>query len=62
MPASMMPIQSQDIRRYISRCSVCESITQLIAVHSQTSEMPDCPHNWESVWTGYSFLMVSVAF
>lgn len=33
----------------------------VIAVHSQTLAIPDCPDGWESLWIGYSFIMVSVA-
>ena len=62
MPMSMTPITGQDIKRYISRCVVCESITQLIAVHSQSMEVPDCPRNWEGIWIGYSFMMVSIHY
>lgn len=53
----MMPVSGDDIRPYISRCSVCEAPTQAIAVHSQDSEIPRCPLGWRSLWIGYSFLM-----
>lgn len=42
----------------INRCSVCESRTRIIAVHSQSMDIPDCPHGWEELWLGYSYLMV----
>lgn len=57
MPASMRPIEGNNIREYISRCSVCESDTQVIAVHSQSQQLPECHLGWESLWTGYSFFM-----
>lgn len=57
MPMSMTPIPAPEVGRYISRCSVCESPTRLIAVHSQTMGIPKCPGGWEEVWIGYSFLM-----
>lgn len=45
------------------RCSVCEArASTVIAVHSQTSMIPTCPTNWVSLWTGYSFVMVSSCF
>lgn len=44
---------------YISRCSVCEVNGAVLAVHSQSTTVPDCPSNWNSLWIGYSFLMVS---
>jgi integrin beta 8 len=31
----------------------------VIAVHSQTIMIPACPHGWDSLWIGYSFVMVS---
>ncbi len=57
MPMTMTPIYGQDIQRYISRCSVCESQTQVIAVHSQSMAVPDCPSEWDGLWIGYSFFM-----
>ncbi|XP_017462550.1 PREDICTED: collagen alpha-1(IV) chain-like, partial [Rhagoletis zephyria] len=57
MPASMKPIEGESIRYYISRCSVCESSTQVIAMHSQNTDIPDCPEGWDGLWTGYSFFM-----
>lgn len=42
----------------VSRCAVCEAPAMVIAVHSQTIQIPDCPRNWESLWIGYSFMMV----
>lgn len=43
-----------------SRCVVCEAPSMVIAVHSQTLEIPDCPDGWESLWIGYSFIMVRI--
>lgn len=40
------------------RCSVCETTSTVISIHSQTIQIPDCPQRWESLWTGYSFVMV----
>ena len=37
-PIPMMPVVEQEIRPYISRCSVCEAPSQAVAVHSQRSE------------------------
>lgn len=58
MPMNMRPIEGDSIRHYISRCSVCESITQVIAMHSQNNYIPECPDGWDGLWTGYSFFMV----
>ena len=44
---------------YISRCAVCEINSAVLALHSQSNTIPNCPQGWSSLWTGYSFLMVS---
>lgn len=59
-PLPMMPVAEDDIRPYISRCSVCEAPAVAIAVHSQEASIPHCPEGWRSLWIGYSFLMVFV--
>lgn len=56
----MMPVEEGEIRRYISRCVVCEAPANIIAVHSQSLSMPDCPTGWTGLWIGYSFIMVSI--
>ena len=40
------------------RCVVCEVESNVIAVHSQDMNVPACPNNWDSLWIGYSFVMV----
>lgn len=57
-PQPMMPIFQQDIKPYISRCSVCEAPANVIAVHSQSVHVPDCPRGWSMLWIGFSFAMV----
>ncbi|KFM82473.1 Collagen alpha-1(IV) chain, partial [Stegodyphus mimosarum] len=57
MPMDMAPIIGRNIRRFVSRCSVCESSTQVIAVHSQSTEVPECPDGWAELWDGFSFFM-----
>ena len=52
-------IPTDQNEEYISRCSVCEINSAVLAVHSQSDDIPDCPINWSSLWIGYSFLMVS---
>ena len=44
------------------RCVVCEVSSNVVAVHSQDMNVPSCPPNWESLWIGYSFVMVSETF
>lgn len=43
-----------------NRCSVCQSTANTIAIHSQTTQTPECPQGWFSLWTGYSFAMVGL--
>lgn len=43
----------------LSRCSVCETPTRSLAIHSQSMDIPKCPENWQELWIGYSFIMVS---
>ncbi|TKS79895.1 Collagen alpha-3(IV) chain [Collichthys lucidus] len=57
MPANMVSITGERLASYISRCSVCESTSNVIAVHSQTTLLPACPRGWETLWNGYSFVM-----
>lgn len=57
-PLPMMPVAEEEIKPYISRCSVCEAPAVAIAVHSQDVSIPHCPAGWRSLWIGYSFLMV----
>merc|ERR1712123_163876 len=30
---------------------------KVLALHSQTMNIPDCPENWVRMWDGYSFVM-----
>nr|BAM17848.1 collagen type IV [Papilio xuthus] len=56
-PIPMMPVEGNEIMRYISRCVVCEVPANVIAVHSQTLDIPSCPAGWRELWIGYSFVM-----
>lgn len=58
-PLPMAPLSEEHVRPYISRCAVCEAPAQAVALHSQDQSIPPCPRAWRSLWTGYSFLMVS---
>jgi len=57
MPMTMENVRGADIEKYISRCVVCETPTDVMAVHSQDEEVPECPEDWSSLWMGHSFLM-----
>lgn len=57
-PIPMMPVGEREMEKYISRCVVCEIPQNVITLHSQTTQVPDCPYGWEGLWQGYSFLMV----
>jgi len=54
----MMPVTGNDITPFISRCTVCDVPANIIAVHSQTIDVPLCPRGWRGLWIGYSFAMV----
>ena len=45
---------------YVSRCAVCRIDAAVLAVHSQSADVPDCPDDWISLWEGYSYLMVCI--
>jgi integrin beta 8 len=58
---------AEDLLSHISRCTVCMSKGAVIAVHSQSTNVPACPTlprnsygQWVSLWTGYSFLMHAI--
>jgi len=57
MTQMMNPVTGIQIRDYISRCSVCEAPAQVMAVHSQSMVVPECPNGWRDLWIGYSFAM-----
>jgi hypothetical protein len=40
---------------------VCEAAANVIAVHSQSQQVPDCPRGWKGLWIGYSFAMHTAA-
>lgn len=61
MPTDMAPIKAEGgLQKYVSRCSVCEFKTRVIAIHLQDmlEASSSCPSSWSEVWTGYSYLMV----
>lgn len=60
-PSMMTPSSGQANRDFISRCSVCEAPSNVLAVHSQSSAVPNCPSGWSPVWNGWSFLMYNSA-
>ena len=43
---------------FIRRCVVCETQANVMAVHSQEINIPQCPRGWKGLWIGYSFVMV----
>ena len=59
MTPMMNPVTEYDIQPYISRCAVCEAPSHVMAVHSQSMVVPDCPRGWSGMWIGYSFAMVT---
>lgn len=61
LPVHFRQFERVDQSTSFSRCVVCEAPTRVIAVHSQSDLIPDCPSGWENLWIGYSFLMVGTA-
>jgi len=51
-------VPSNETEEFVSRCAVCRIDASVLAVHSQSADVPDCPQNWTSLWEGYSYLMV----
>ena len=39
----IMPVSGVEISSFVSRCTVCEVPANVIAVHSQTIDVPMCP-------------------
>lgn len=56
-PESQTLLSEDTLRTHIGRCSVCEAPANVMAVHSQTRMVPDCPPDWNSLWSGFSFVM-----
>ena len=54
----LFPSYSCSLSLSFTRCAVCEAPAVVIAVHSQTIQIPHCPQGWDSLWIGYSFMMV----
>lgn len=53
---TMIPVKEERIQHFISHCSVCETSFNVLAVHSLSTQVPNCPLGWSSLWTGYSFV------
>lgn len=49
--------QSEEVKKFLSRCTVCESPSTVMAVHSFAKAIPSCPDKWEELWVGYSVIM-----
>lgn len=52
----MLSVKEGELQPFISRCAVCKASSTVLAVHSQSIAVPDCPSGWIPLWTGYSFL------
>jgi len=55
----MSPVSVSAVSPFVSRCAVCETPSVHIALHSQDTSIPDCPLGWSSLWSGYSFMMMT---
>jgi hypothetical protein len=49
-------------KKMVSRCSICEVEGSVLTRHSMTTELPECPEGWESLWTGFTYQSLSVSF
>lgn len=54
-----LPTANETILDHVSRCVVCEASSMVIAVHSQSTGIPDCPVSWHALWEGYSYAMLA---
>lgn len=59
IPMTMTNVNGRDVQKYISRCVVCEAKSSVMAFHSQSIDVPECPAGWDDIpmWIGYSFIM-----
>lgn len=57
---SSVGLSSSNMPRAISRCSTCLLTSNILTVHSLKHELPKCPIGWNILWSGYSFVSVSV--
>lgn len=44
-------------KNLVSRCVACDVPSAVVAVHSQSTEVPKCPDGWDDLWFGYSYLV-----
>lgn len=56
----LKPVTGDELRKFVSRCSVCQAAAPIITIHSQSSTLPNCPYGWNELWSGYSFVMHSI--
>ena len=59
---SSAELMTTDMSRAISRCSVCLLTSNILTIHSLKHELPQCPVGWNILWTGYSFISVSIQY
>merc|ERR1712159_418336 len=55
-PIPTMAVEADSVKPYNSKCNVCEAPANVMAVHSQSSKVPECPRGYNALWLGYSFL------
>ena len=60
-PLPNIPVDGADVQPFISRCTVCEVPADVIAVHSQTINVPICATGWVGLWIGYSHATVCIS-
>lgn len=47
--------------QFVARCSVCGAEASMLAVHSGSTQLPPCPDAWESMWTGFTYVVGTVS-
>merc|ERR1712088_73129 len=62
MPMTMTNVNGADVQKYISRCVVCEAKSSVMAFHSQSIDVPECPAGWDDIplWIAYSFWLSTI--
>ena len=55
------PDNGRQREELVARCSVCEVERTLLTVHSQSTQLPDCPSGWSSLWAGFSYAQSAVS-
>lgn len=53
-------VDEETAKKMVARCSVCEMERSLLTLHSGSTQLPQCPEGWESMWTGFTYITSTV--